>query len=58
MDDPEKVEPVIPFMDVYKATIQSDGSLDKLKLIIVARVYFHNKEMIGDTWSQYHQLGL
>ena len=38
-------------MDVYKAKIQSDGSLDRLKLIIVVRGDFHNKEMVGDTWS-------
>ena len=51
MDDPEKGDPVKPCMDFYKAKIQSDGSLDKLKLIIVVRVYLHNKEMIGDTWD-------
>ena len=38
-------------MDVYKAKIQSDGSLDKLKLRIVVREDFQNKEMVGDTWS-------
>ena len=38
-------------MDVYKAKIQSDGSIDKLKLRIVVRVDLHNKEMVGDTWS-------
>ena len=38
-------------MDVYKAKIQSDGSLDKLKLIIVVRGDMQNKEMVGDTWS-------
>ena len=38
-------------MDVYKAKIQYDGSLDKLKLRVVVRVYLQNKEMIGDTWS-------
>ena len=38
-------------MDVYKAKIQSDGSLDKLKLIIVVRGDLQNKEMVGDTWS-------
>ena len=32
-----KDEPVNPCMDVYKAKIQSDGSLDKLKLRIVVR---------------------
>ena len=30
-------EPVTPCMDVYKAKIQSDGSLDKLKFRIVVR---------------------
>ena len=30
-------EPVTPCMDVYKAKIQSDGSLDKLKLRIVVK---------------------
>ena len=38
-------------MDVYKTKIQSDGSLDKLKLIIVGRGGLQNKEMVGDTWS-------
>ena len=38
-------------MDVYKDKIQSDGSLDKLKLRIVVIGYFQNKEMFGDTWS-------
>ena len=37
VQDPEKDEPVTPCMDVYKAKIQSDGSLDKLKLRIVVR---------------------
>ena len=44
-------EPVTPCMDVYKANIQSDESLDKLKLRIVVRGYLQNKEMIGYTWS-------
>ena len=38
-------------MDVYKAKIQSDVSLDKLKLIIVVRGDLQNEEIIGDTWS-------
>ena len=38
-------------MDVYKAKIQSDGSLDKLKLRIVVRGDLQNNEMVGDTWS-------
>ena len=50
MDDPEKVNPVKLYMYVYKAKIQSDGSIDKLKLIIVVRGDLHNKEMIGYTW--------
>ena len=38
-------------MDVYKAKIQSDGSIDKLKLIILVRGDLDNKKMVGDTWS-------
>ena len=38
-------------MDVYKGNIQSDGSPDKLKLIILVRVDLHNKEIVGDTWD-------
>ena len=48
---PKKGETVTPCMDVYKSKIQSDGSLDKLKLIIVVRGYLHNKELVGNTWS-------
>ena len=35
VQDPEKGEPVTPCMDVYKYKIQSDGSLDYLKLSIL-----------------------
>ena len=35
VEDPEKDNPVDLCMDVYNAKIQSDGSLDKLKLRIV-----------------------
>ena len=38
-------------MDVYKANIQPDGSLDKLNLIIVVIGDMNNKEMIGDNWA-------
>ena len=38
-------------MDVYKAKIQSDGSLDKLKLRIEVRGDLQNKKIVGDTWS-------
>ena len=51
IEDPKDGEPVTPCMDVYKAKIQSDGSLDKLKLRIVVRGDLQNKAMIGDTWS-------
>ena len=51
MNDPEKGYPVTPCMDVYKAKIQSDISLDKFKLRIVVRGYFQNKDLIVDTWS-------
>ena len=46
----EKDEPMTPCMDIYKAKIQSDGSLDKLKLRIVFRGDLQNKELVGDTW--------
>ena len=48
---PEKDEPMTPCMDVYKVKIQSDGSLDELKLRIVVRGDFQNKVLVGDTWS-------
>ena len=51
IEDPKDGEPVTPCMDVYKAKIQSDGSLDKLKLRIVVRGDLQNKEMVGDSWS-------
>ena len=51
IEDHKEGEPVTPCMDVYKAKIQSDGSLDKLKLRIVVRGDLQNKEMFGDTWS-------
>ena len=37
VQEPEKDEPVTPYMDVYKAKIQSDGSIDKIKLRIMVR---------------------
>ena len=40
-----------PCMDIYKAKIQSDGSLDKLKLRTVVIGDLQNKELVGDTWS-------
>ena len=49
IEDQKEGEPVTPCMDVYKAKIQSDGSLDKLKLRIVVRGDLKNKEMVGDT---------
>ena len=51
VEDPKKGEPVTPCMEVYKAKIQSGGSLDKLKLRIVVRRDIQNKELVGDTWS-------
>ena len=40
---PNKGEPVTLCMDVYKAKIQSDGSLEKLRLRIVLRGDLQNK---------------
>ena len=39
-----------PCMDIYKEKIQSDGTLDKLKLRIVVRGDLQNKELVGDNW--------
>ena len=44
-------EPVTPCMDMYKSKIQSDGSIDKLKLRNMVRGDLQNKELVGDTWS-------
>ena len=49
MDDLEKVYPETTCMDVYKAKIQYDVSLDKSKLRIVVRGDFWNKKTIGYT---------
>ena len=38
-------------MDVYKDKLQSDGSLDKIKLRILVIGDLHNKEIVGYTWS-------
>ena len=51
IEEQNEGEPVTPCMDVYKTKIQSDGSLDKLKLRIVVRGDLQNKELVGDTWS-------
>ena len=51
MYDQMKEEPVTACMDMYKSKILSDGSLDKLKLIILVRGDLQNKEMIGNTCS-------
>ena len=51
VEDLNKGEPVTPCMDVYKAKIQFDGSIDKLKLRIAVIEDLQNKELVGDTWS-------
>ena len=45
-EDIEKDEPVTLCMDVYKANIQSDGSLDELKMGSLVRGYLLNKELL------------
>ena len=50
VEDSEKDEPMNPCMDVYKAKIQYNGSLDKIKLEILVIGYLKNKELVGDTW--------
>ena len=39
-------------MDVYKEKIQSDGSIEKFKLVILVRGDLQNKELVVYTWSQ------
>ena len=55
IDDPEKRYQGTPCVDVYKAKIQSDGSHDKLKLIIVVRGDLQNNEIIRDIGLKQHQ---
>ena len=43
---PEKGDFVTTCMDVYKSKIQSDGSLDKIKLRIVVRGDLQNMELV------------
>ena len=51
MDEQAKGYTMTPFMYVYKANTESDGSLYKLKLRIVVRGDMQDKELIGDNWS-------
>ena len=46
-----EVDPVIQCMNVFREKIQSDESLDHLKLIIVVRGDLQHKELVGDNWS-------
>ena len=48
VQEPDKGEPVTPCMDVCKYKIYPDGSLVKIKLIIVVRGDLQNKELVGD----------
>ena len=43
IEDPKDGKPVTPCMDVYKAKIQSYGSLDNLKLRILVRGDLQNR---------------
>ena len=51
VQETEKGEPVTPSMGVYKAKIQSDGSLDNMKYRIVVIEDLKNKELVGYNWS-------
>ena len=51
IEDQNEGEPVTTCMDVYKAKIQSDGILDKIKLRIVVIRYLQKKEWL-DTADQ------
>ena len=50
MEEPREIDPLNPCMDVYKAKIQYDGSLEKLNLRVVVRGELKNREVIGYTW--------
>ena len=50
IENPNKCELVTPCMDVYKAKIQSDGSIEKLKLRILVRGDLQIKELVRDNW--------
>ena len=50
VEDQNDGESVTLCMDMYKDKIQSDGSLEKVKMIIVVRGDFQNKEIVVDTW--------
>ena len=52
IEDQNEGEHITPCMDVNKAKIQSDGSLDKLKLRIVVRGDFQNKEWLETIGNQ------
>ena len=39
------------WIDVYKARIQYDGSIDKLKIGIVVRGDLQNEKLVGNTLS-------
>ena len=51
IEDQNEGEPVTPCIDVSKAKIQYDGSLDRIKLRILVRGNLQNKELVGDIWS-------
>ena len=57
IEEPNDGEPVTSCIYVYKAKIQSDGSLDNHKLRIVVGGDLQNKEMVGDTWSPTASMG-
>ena len=57
VEDTNKSEPVTPFMDVYKAKIQSDISLENLKLRILVRGEMQNNKLVGNTWSPTASMG-
>ena len=51
VQEPENGQNLTPCMDVYKYKIQSDGSLDKIRLRIAVRGDIQNKHLVGDNLS-------
>ena len=54
IEEPKDSEPVTPCMDVYKAKIKSDGSLDKLKLRIIVKGICKIRKWLETLGNQQH----
>ena len=51
LEDPGEDDKVIPTMTTYKTKIISDGTIDKLKCLIVVRGHMQGNSGTTDTWT-------